>query len=89
MRTCAPASGGRCPTPTPTVQTYVVHLIRNSLRYAPKKDWSAVTAGLKPVYTAPTIAATSRTVISTSCQLRPLPGRVFSAGHAHHTELSR
>jgi putative transposase len=43
--------------PRATVQTCVVHLIRNSLRYASKKDWSAVTAGLKPVYTAPTVAA--------------------------------
>jgi putative transposase len=43
--------------PQATVQTCVVHLIRNSLRYASKKDWSAVTAGLKPVYTAPTLAA--------------------------------
>jgi putative transposase len=43
--------------PEATVQTCVVHLIRNSLRYASKKDWSAVTAGLKPVYTAPTLAA--------------------------------
>jgi putative transposase len=43
--------------PQVTVQTCVVHLIRNSLRYASKKDWSAVTAGLKPVYTAPTVAA--------------------------------
>lgn len=43
--------------PQATVQTCVVHLIRNSLRYASKKDWSAVTAGLKPVYTAPTVAA--------------------------------
>jgi putative transposase len=25
--------------------------------YASKKDWSAVTAGPKPVYTAPTVAA--------------------------------
>jgi len=43
--------------PQATVQTCVVHLIRNSLRYASKKDWSAVTAGLKPVYTAPTLVA--------------------------------
>jgi len=35
----------------------VVHLVRNSLRYASKKDWGAVTAGLKTVYTAATVAA--------------------------------
>jgi transposase-like protein len=35
----------------------VLDLARLVLRYASKKDWSAVTAALKPVYTAPTIAA--------------------------------
>jgi putative transposase len=43
--------------PAATVQACVVHLVRNSLRYASKKDWGAVTAGLKAVYTAPTVAA--------------------------------
>jgi transposase-like protein len=43
--------------PAATVQACVVHLVRNSLRYTSKKDWGAVTAGLKAVYTAPTVAA--------------------------------
>jgi len=43
--------------PQATVQACVVHLVRNSLRYASKKDWGAVTAGLKTVYTAATVAA--------------------------------
>jgi transposase-like protein len=43
--------------PLATVQTCVVHLVRNSLRYASKADWSKITAGLKDVYTAPTVAA--------------------------------
>ena len=30
----------------------MVHLIRNSLRYASKKDWPAVSRDLKPVYQA-------------------------------------
>ena len=42
--------------PQTTVQSCVVHLVRNSLRYASKKDWAKVTAGLKTVYTAPTVA---------------------------------
>jgi transposase-like protein len=42
--------------PQATVQSCVVHLVRNSLRYASKKDWAKVTAGLKHVYTAPTLA---------------------------------
>lgn len=43
--------------PLATIQTCVVHLVRNSLRYASKADWSKITAGLKTVYTAPTVTA--------------------------------
>jgi putative transposase len=35
------------------VQTCIVHLLRNSFRYASKKDWSQLAKDLKPVYTAP------------------------------------
>jgi putative transposase len=35
----------------------VVHLVRNSLRYASKADWAKITAGLKTVYTAATVTA--------------------------------
>ncbi len=43
--------------PQAVVQTCVVHLVRNSLRYASKAHWSAITRELKTVYTAPTAAA--------------------------------
>ena len=39
------------------VQTCVVHLLRNSFRYASRKDWPAIAKDLKPIYTAPTEAA--------------------------------
>lgn len=42
--------------PETTVQTCVVHLVRNSLRYASKADWSRITRGLKNVYQASTLA---------------------------------
>lgn len=38
--------------PQTIVQTCIVHLLRNSFRFAPKKDWSAIAHDLKPVYTA-------------------------------------
>jgi hypothetical protein len=38
------------------VQTCVVHLVRNRLRYASKADWSKITAGLKTIYTSATLA---------------------------------
>ncbi|WP_445548701.1 IS256 family transposase [Frankia sp. CiP1_Cm_nod2] len=43
--------------PATVVQTCIVHLLRNSFRYASKKDWTALAKDLKPVYTAPTEAA--------------------------------
>jgi putative transposase len=43
--------------PRTTVQTCIVHLIRNSLAYASWKDRRHVAAALKPVYTAPSEAA--------------------------------
>jgi putative transposase len=39
------------------VQTCIVHLLRNSFKYASKKDWAQIAKDLKPVYTAPSEAA--------------------------------
>jgi putative transposase len=47
--------------PDTIVQTCVVHLLRNSFRYAARQDWDKIAKALKPVYTAPTEdAATER-----------------------------
>jgi transposase-like protein len=47
--------------PRADVQTCVVHLVRNTLRYTSKADWPKITTDLRRVYTAPTLdAATSR-----------------------------
>ena len=43
--------------PNATVQTCVVHLVRNSLRYASKKHWQAITKQMRAIYTAPTVPA--------------------------------
>jgi putative transposase len=34
------------------VQTGILHLIRNTSRYASKRDWDALARDLKPIYTA-------------------------------------
>jgi putative transposase len=39
------------------VQTCIVHLLRNSFKYASKRDWAEVAKDLKPVYTAPSESA--------------------------------
>jgi len=43
--------------PVTTLQTCIVHLIRNSLDYASWKDRKALAAALKPIYTAPSAEA--------------------------------
>jgi transposase-like protein len=43
--------------PDVVLQTCIVHLIRNSLDYASWKDRKAVAAALRPIYTAPNVAA--------------------------------
>jgi len=45
--------------PQAIVQTCVLHLIRNSFRYASKADWAELAKDLRPVYSAPTEAAAS------------------------------
>ncbi len=39
-----------------TVQTCIIHLIRNTFRFASKKYWEKISKDLKPVYTAPSEA---------------------------------
>ncbi len=43
--------------PQASVQTCVVHLVRNTLRYASKKYWAPIARQLKEIYTAPTLEA--------------------------------
>ena len=40
--------------PATIVQTCVVHLLRNSFKYAARQDWDKIAKALKPVYTAAT-----------------------------------
>jgi putative transposase len=43
--------------PEATVQTCVVHMVRNSLRYASKAHWGQITREMRAIYTAPTVEA--------------------------------
>ncbi|MFM1272650.1 IS256 family transposase [Yersinia enterocolitica] len=40
--------------PQTHIQLCIIHMVRNSLKYVPWKDYKAVTGGLKTVYQAPT-----------------------------------
>ena len=37
--------------PHATVQTCVVQMVRNSLRYASKRDWTRICAAMRTIYT--------------------------------------
>jgi putative transposase len=43
--------------PAAVTQTCIVHLLRNSFRYASRRDWAAIAKDLRPVYTAATETA--------------------------------
>jgi transposase-like protein len=43
--------------PLTTVQTCIIHLLRNTFRLASKKDWDALKRDVAPIYTAPNAAA--------------------------------
>jgi putative transposase len=45
----------RATWPDATVQTCVVHMLRNSLTYASKKDWQPITRAMREIYTASTV----------------------------------
>ena len=47
----------RAAWPLVDVQLCVVHLVRNSLRFASKKHWGQITRQLKTIYTAPGLDA--------------------------------
>jgi putative transposase len=47
----------RATWPDATVQTCVVHMVRNSLRYASKAHWGQITREMRAIYTAPTVEA--------------------------------
>ena len=50
--------------PLTTVQTCIVHLIRNNtFRLASKKDWDALKKDVRPIYAAPNAAAAARVAL--------------------------
>jgi transposase-like protein len=46
--------------PKATVQTCILHLIRNTFRYASKKNWDELKRDVLPIYTAPSLEAAER-----------------------------
>jgi putative transposase len=49
--------------PRTIIQTCVVHLLRNSFKYAARQDWDKIAKALKPVYTAATEDAAAQRLL--------------------------
>jgi transposase-like protein len=65
--------------PDTTVQTCVVHMVRNSLRYASKKHWPRITRQMRAIYTAPTVPAAEAAFADFAEEWRDLyPGMIDS-----------
>uniref|UniRef100_UPI003D2F5FEE IS256 family transposase n=1 Tax=Listeria rocourtiae TaxID=647910 RepID=UPI003D2F5FEE len=69
-------AGVKAVFPTVVVQRCIVHLVRNSLRYVPSKDYKAFTASLKKLYGAPSLKACQSQFESFRQQWDKYPGAI-------------
>ncbi|WP_208589178.1 IS256 family transposase [Gracilibacillus suaedae] len=68
--------GARAIFPQVVVQRCMVHLIRNSIKYVPSKDYKAFTAALKKVYAAPSLKACHSAFETFQQQWSAYPGAI-------------
>lgn len=68
--------GAKAIFPSVIVQRCIVHLIRNSLKYVPSKDYKAFTQSLKKVYGAPSLKAAKSAFELFQQQYSQYPGAV-------------
>jgi putative transposase len=67
--------------PQTVTQTCVVHLLRNSFRYAGRQHWDALAKALRPIYTAAHRGRRAGTVLRVQRRLgHPLPGDRAAVG---------
>jgi putative transposase len=74
--------------PAAVVQTCVVHLVRNSLRYASKADWGKITGELKTIYTAATVAAAEERFAEFAQRWKPKYPAMISMWQRSWTEFT-
>ncbi|UFU00166.1 IS256 family transposase [Radiobacillus kanasensis] len=68
--------GARAIFPQVTVQRCMVHMIRNSIKYVPSKEYKPFTASLKKVYSAPNLSACQSAFESFKQQWSAYPGAI-------------
>jgi putative transposase len=73
--------------PQAIVQTCVVHLIRASLRYASKRDWTPLTQDLRPIYTASDERAAAAALDAFAEKWEPRYPAIVKMWRAHWNEF--
>ena len=68
--------------PLATVQTCIIHLIRNTFRLASKRDWDALKRDVKPIYTAVNAAAARAALDELAEMWGAVTGRSSGSGRA-------
>ena len=77
----------RATWPQATVQTCVVHLVRNTLRYASKKYWAQITREMREIYTAPSLPAAEARFAEFAEQWRPIYPAMISSWETSWNEF--
>ncbi len=79
--------GAKAIFPNIVVQRCIVHLIRNSIRYVPRKKWAAFTKQLKEVYGAVNVEAARHAFARFKQEWKEYPGAVAVwEGNFRHVE---
>jgi putative transposase len=77
----------RATWPQATVQTCVVHLVRNTLRYVSKKYWAQITREMRDIYTAPTVPAAEARFEEFAERWRPMYPAMISSWETSWNEF--
>ena len=80
--------GAKAVFPHATVQRCIVHLIRNSIRYIPRKQWSAFTKQLKLIYGAINVKQARQEFEKFKTDWQAYPGAVTGKTISHTSSSS-
>ncbi|EDS6428887.1 IS256 family transposase [Salmonella enterica subsp. enterica] len=74
--------------PQTHIQLCIIHMVRNSLKYVSRKDYKAVTSGLKAVYQAPTEEAALMALDAFAGKWDDKYPQISKSWHAHRENLN-
>ena len=75
--------------PLATVQTCIIHLIRNTFRLASKRDWDALKRNVQPIYTAVNAGAARAALDELAEKGAPGTGQSSGCGRTPEPSSSR